>query len=434
MTAAIWVVVAAAVVWSGPRTAAAQTPSAAQSATPEGEPHSQSWWSVGGEMRQQYERFANEEWGAAPRDDSGYLLQRYLLRAEAALGHRVRAAGEIKSGIELGRNGGPRLPDEDRADVHQAYLEVGVGRTQWRAGRQELQFGSSRLVSIRDLNVRQSFDAGRLTVAREPWRVDAFAGWPAQTRVGAWDDAPDRDRMLWGVYGVRLLGAPRTSGVDVYYFGYRRKEARFDSGVGDERRHSLGTRLWGVAGAFDYNVEIVGQAGTFGSARIRAWTVASDIGWHPASFPQSRLGLRADVTSGDSNPDDDRLGTFNALFPRGAYFGLIASTGPANHFDLHPQFETTIDRRLTLMADWLFLWRTETSDGLYSVSGRLLRASAGTSAHFVGHAPGLKLQWQAHRSVFVRFDVSTFTAGPFIHESGPGRRITFVSASTSFRF
>ena len=151
-------------------------------------------------------------------------------------------------------------------------------------------------------------------------------------------------------------------------------------------------------------------------------------------LPRSRLGLRADVTSGDSNPDDDRLGTFNALFPRGAYFGLIASTGPANHFDLHPQFETTIDRRLTLMADWLFLWRTETSDGLYSVSGRLLRASAGTSAHFVGHAPGLKLQWQAHRSVFARFDVSTFTAGPFIRESGPGRRITFVSASTSYRF
>ena len=71
MTAAIWIVVAAAVVWSGPRTAAAQ------SASPEGEPHSQSSWSVGGEMRQQYERFANEEWGAAPRDDNGYFLQRY---------------------------------------------------------------------------------------------------------------------------------------------------------------------------------------------------------------------------------------------------------------------------------------------------------------------------------------------------------------------
>jgi len=70
-----------------------------------------------------------------------------------------------------------------------------------RVGRQELQFGSSRLVSVRDLNVRQSFDAVRGTVARAAWRLDGFASWPVTTRPNALDDATDGARRLWGVDG-----------------------------------------------------------------------------------------------------------------------------------------------------------------------------------------------------------------------------------------
>ena len=70
-------------------------------------------WQFGGELRQQFERFANEEWGSAPPDDNGYWLQRYMMHAGAALGERVRTFVELKSGIESGRVGGPRPPDED---------------------------------------------------------------------------------------------------------------------------------------------------------------------------------------------------------------------------------------------------------------------------------------------------------------------------------
>jgi hypothetical protein len=42
---------------------------------------------------------------------------------------------------------------------------------------------------------------------------------------------------------------------DLYYLGLDRRNAAFDSGVAHQTVHSVGTRLWGQAGAWDYNTE-----------------------------------------------------------------------------------------------------------------------------------------------------------------------------------
>ena len=83
--------------------------------------------SAGGEVRQEYEWFDNEEWGAEVPDHNGYWLQRYMLHVDTRLSRRVRLYGELKSGIEAGRAGGPRSSDEDRLDLHQAFVDVSFG-------------------------------------------------------------------------------------------------------------------------------------------------------------------------------------------------------------------------------------------------------------------------------------------------------------------
>jgi hypothetical protein len=76
----------------------------------------------------------------------------------------------------------------------------------------------------------------------------------------------------------------------------------------------VGTRLWGEAGAIDYNVELIYQFGKFGAKDIRAWGASSDLGVTLATLPWTpRLGLKANIESGDDDPDDNRLGTFNPL-------------------------------------------------------------------------------------------------------------------------
>ncbi|MGE0864361.1 MAG: alginate export family protein [Vicinamibacterales bacterium] len=387
-------------------------------------------WSFGGEVRMQYERFAYEEWGAEPDDRSGYVLQRVMVRAGRTLGSRAAALVEMKSGLEAGRVGGPRLPDEDRLDLHQGYLDLRAGPAIARLGRQELQFGSARLVSMRDLNVRQSFDAARVTLLGRAWRVDAFAGHPATTRAGALDDATDPERALWGVYGVRQPGG---AAVDLYYLGYRRRSARFDSVAGPERRHTFGIRLWGLPSALNYNLEVAGQWGAVGDSRIRAWTVASDTGYQFSFALRPRVGLRADVTSGDRDRHDRTLGTFNAMFPRGAYFGYIASAGPANHIDLNPHLDLHTGS-VVITAGWLVFWRHERADGIYTMGGQLLRSGAGTRSLLVGHSPGVGATWRINPRVTVLAHASVFTAGPFVRETGDTDDSTLFRASITYRF
>lgn len=300
-----------------------------------------SFVSTGGQVRQQYERFANEEWGAEVPDADGYWLERYMFQLDARLSRRVRLYGELKSGIEIGRAGG---------------------------------------------------------------------------------------------HAVRWLDQGRTKGADLYYLGYRRKEATFDQGQGRELRHSWGARFWKASGALDYNVEAVVQTGHFANTDIRAWTIASDTGYPIGAAGRPRFGLRADITSGDRDRNDDRLGTFNPLFPKGAYFGLIASAGPSNHMDLDPQVTVNPRDGLVMTASWLFFWRRQVDDGIYGIPGNLVRSGQGTRSRLVGPSPGVEVEWQVTEHLSMTGNASLFTAGPFIQESGPARTIGFTAVWATYRF
>lgn len=400
------------------------------------------WYlSLGGEARGRFERFANPSWGQEPEDNNGHFLQRYMLHADLHLGSKVRAFAQIKSGLEEGRKGGPRPADEDRLDLHQAFfdlkLDAGRNRTLLlRAGRQEMSFGSSRLVGVRESpNVRQGFDGLRATLVAGGWRLDGFATKPVETDRGFFDDAPDRTRTFWGVHAARPLNFLRGGNADLYYLGIDRKSARFEQGVAREVRHTAGTRLWGGRSAWDYNHEFVYQWGTFGRGRIRAWTVASDTGYTLSrARARPRLGLKADVTSGDRDPADPSLQTFNALFPKGAYFGEIALVGPSNHIDLHPSLELRPGESLTLTADAAFFWRESLRDGIYGNAVNLLRPGRASRARFVGGQPSVQAEWRINRHLTWAGVFSRFFAGPFLRETGPGRDVLYVTSWLTYKF
>jgi hypothetical protein len=401
------------------------------------------WYlSLGGEARARYEMYNNDRWNPAAPDDDGYLLQRYLLHADLHLGPPVRVFGELQSSLERWREGGPRPIDEDRLDVHQLFVDVQLpldrgGRNELtlRVGRQEMLYGSARLITVRDYaNIRRAFDAVRLLSRVGEWRADAFFSRPVENDPGEFDDWGLDDVKFWGVYATHPLSFLPGANVDLYYLGLDRPDAPFLQGKADERRHSIGGRVFGKRGAWDYNVEGTFQFGTFGRGDITAWWLASDTGYTFEGVPMTpRLGLNLHVISGDTNPGADDLGTFNALFPRAAYFGEIALVGAANIIDVHPSLDLHVTPQLTVSADWDVFWRYSTDDGIYDAGGFPLRPADG-DARFIGHQPGVGISWQIDRHASLTAGYSHFFAGDFIKRSGPSADVDFAFITLQYRY
>ena len=105
-----------------------------------------------------------------------------------------------------------------------------------------------------------------------------------------------------------------------------------------------------------------------------------------------RFSAKADISSGD-DPRTYTLGTFNPLFPKGNYFGVLATAGPGpiNFIDVHPRAETTLPQGVTVSVDWIFRRVCET--WVYSVPGFLIIPAGKCDPRFVGHRPGTELRW-----------------------------------------
>jgi alginate export protein len=209
---------------------------------------------------------------------------------------------------------------------------------------------------------------------------------PVETNPGIFNDASDHTRLFWGIYVVGPLPLLPQGHSDLYYLGLDRKQARFDQGSGHELRHSVGTRLWGRPQPWDYNFEFVYRWGDFGHGSIQAWTAASDTRYTPSTVRfRPRLGLKANIASGDHNPRARTLQTFNVLFPKGAYFGEIALIGPANFIDLHPLVDFHLTKSFTVTTDWDFFWRENIHAGLYGPAINLIRSGRTSRARSIGN-------------------------------------------------
>jgi hypothetical protein len=185
------------------------------------------------------------------------------------------------------------------------------------------------------------------------------------------DSGSNPQRSIWGIYAVHPFAPLPHGHTDLYYLGYENRMAGFDQGTAYELRHSLGIRLWGQPLPWEYDVESIWQFGTFGSGTIRAWAVASTTHYTFDNLPlHPRVGLRADVTSGDHNPKSTDLQTFNPLFPTGAYYNLQDPAGPQNFIHVHPVLDLHLGEKITATVDWAFFWRVSLKDGIYRLSGR----------------------------------------------------------------
>lgn len=395
---------------------------------------------LGAEIRLWAELFESETWGGTGHPRDGSLLQRYMVHADLHLTRYARAFVQLKSGISSFRLDGPRPPDQDLLDFNQLYVDVNLlpGATldaeaplTLRGGRQEMSYGSGRFIDVREgPNVRFSFDGLRLIARPGPVRIDAFIVRPGQTRPGVFDDAWDPTQWLWGLYSTLKLPSLTA---DAYYLGRQRDMARYEHATGAELRHTLGTRLRGKLHAFELEVEAAYQLGSVGERAISAFTVAGEAVFHATGvFLKPRVVLGGGVTSGDSGSGGS-LGTFSALFPKGAYFGLFSPNGPANNFAPHGALQLTLPASVTLLTEVWGFFRYSLADGVYGVPGALLRAGTGNPERYLGTQLETWVSWPASRHLSVSGTFGHYWTGGFFAASTPGEDITYAAAWLTYK-
>lgn len=396
--------------------------------------------SFGGELRAEVDRAMHEDWGARNVGRNVFLLQRYQLHADLHLNDRIRIFGQLRVGLENGRKNGPRPIDEDQLNVQNLFIDVipyngKDNKMSIRLGRQELQYGSGRLLDVREgPNLRLYFDGAKIAYSSQKWNLDAFIMAAPMIKPGILDNPINRKSSLWGIYSTHV--AAKRLNIELYYLGINRAEVGFDDGVAAESRHTIGTRIWANGDELLYNVEIGYQLGKFGASAIRAWGGSVDFGYRFANLNGApTIKFRSDFISGDNHKGDGKLGTFNALYPNGGYFGMNPQAGPGNLLSCHPNLTLSPGKKFILSLETVFYWRQSLQDGIYRPDGSLSLSSSNSNSRYIGTSYISTASWQISKFLNYNLGMQYFKTGNFINDVIPQHKDGFfISSLLAYKF
>ena len=389
--------------------------------------------SLGLDARGRLETNRGEFFGIPPSYEGEWLLSRLEAHADLRLGKHIQVFTQIQSAYAPGK--AVRAPiDQDRLDVEQAFVGIthalGGGTFTLRAGRQLIDVDLQRFLSMRDgPNLRQPYDAALVEYRRGGWRLGGLYSQPVQIRDRRpFDDFSDRRFTASGFLIRRpVMGS---SEVSVYYLHYRRGAAHFTSASGDERREIVDVRLKGAANGFDWDIEAMNQTGRIGSQAIDAWAFGSVVGYTLANTSWTpHLGLGVDAASGDRNPHDDRLETFNPLFPNG-YF-LAGYTGYVNFVHVKPAVTLRPVTALNLMVALATQWRATTADAVYAFPSFPVAGTAGRPGRYTGTYGEFRADWRLTANYTIGLGAVHYAIGSAVRQAG-GHDATYVGVELRY--
>ena len=395
--------------------------------------------SLGGQLRLRWERFANERLGAIPTDDSGQLLLRAYAHADVHASARWRLFTQLRSATVVDRAAEPSPLDRDALDVHQLFVqfrhEVAGGNLTLRLGRQEVT-RDFRLVSIRDWpNIRLAFDGALVSWTSGMITTDVYGALPVGSEDGAFDDFIPKPQQV--VYGLHATLHPKTvvEGLSLFFVGFYDESSRFITQVqGAERRESIGAHIWFRLGVFSGGVEAILQAGRAEELSVLAWLLASDVALELSlglGILRWRMGL--EVGSGDDDPSDGTLGSFNAFYPNNRYYGGTAVVGAfSNSIHLRNSVEYILSpfRAVVELEQY---WRESTADVVYGPSGFPSIVVPQTEESFVGHQIDVRCVLKAGIHAEVVFRFAHFFAGDYAEQRDQVRDTTYGGMQITFR-
>jgi hypothetical protein len=385
------------------------------------------WLTLGGEYRFRTDYIDALDWGL--KHDVQYTAygQRAFAHADLRTAEGFRVFLQLSAATEDGREPFYYPFDRSRPDIAQAFIDMRVfDSSVLRVGRQEIDSGGNRLISVREAgNLRLAFDMAHLESQIAGFDGVAFYGRPVLNQSGAFDDDSNRAERFWGGWIQRRWGAQLAPLVNVFYFARDRDRAVYQQGVARDERRTIGMRLSGRDTSWDYAVQGAYQYGKFGTADISAEGFAGDVGWHPALPGHPRIGASFGYASGDANPKDRTLGTFDVLYPNLGYFTDAPVYYPGNTADVQPNVTFSVLPGLQLRGGADVIYRVSKHDAIYTPPGVPLVPGTGAGPHYATTLTYLRTDWFISPRTSATLSYVYGDAGSLIRSSG-GRPFNYL--------
>jgi hypothetical protein len=413
--------------------------------------------------------------------DDNWFLQRARLGLKLSPTPWLRIYGQLQDSREINSDR-PDIPGQlgaegdDSVDLRQAWIELGNPKEfplTLKLGRQILSYGDERLVGAFDWNnIGRTFDAVKLRWEQKEGWIELFTSSVVVPERGSYNQSDlfngnetDRGQLFSGLYAE--CNALWFQSTDLYVFHLHENDsAKYQpNALGDTNFFTIGTRWKSKPGAFaksdevmskdkdgkgvaepgpkppvglDYTGEYAFQTGSVRGQDLTAFAAHGDLGYTLNLAWLPRLAVGYSFATGDDDPTDRDIQTFQNLFPTNhKFYGQMDLFAWQNLHDLEFDVKISPLRNVTLRADYHAFWLESTDDAWYRANARTVRPltpAARAAGNYVGSEIDLLATWNVTTYLQLEGGYSHFFAGDYVKDTGPGDDADFgyLQAKLSF--
>lgn len=354
---------------------------------------------------------------------------------------------------------------DDAFDLRQAYIEISdYDKCPFglKVGRQELSYGDERLVGVSDwTNYARSFDAAKVIYKGKGFSFEAFASTPVIITRSKYDQSDlfngnetHRDLVFSG--GYLTFDSLPFGTLDLYSFvldqangnvGNTQPSLRAALPKGSLADRSdfvtLGSRIKGdpkKLHGWEFAGEAAWQGGKVRDLNLNAFAINAGVGYNFLDTSwQPRLFVEYNYASGDDNPADRDIGTFQNLFPTNhKFYGIMDLFSWQNMQDVHATFSVQPTKTITAQVDYYAHWLADNNDAWYRSNGistvRPLSAAAQNAGTYQGSEIDVILTWKPKKWFQLQGGYAHFFAGDYLKATGAHDDANFGYVMTTFKF
>ncbi len=413
--------------------------------------------------------------------DDAWLLQRFrfgvLLKPAPWL--KIYAQTQDAREIDSDR---PDFPGQlgaegdDSFHLRQGYVEVGDVKRfplTLRAGRQILSYGDERLIGAFDWNnIGRTFDAVKLRWEEKKWSLDAFVSSVVVPRRGEYNPSDfvnvtetERGQVFGGLYFTTTALPFQTTDLYALYLYENTNPDYQPRAIGDTTFATFGMRVKSKPGAFapqpaappsdgkstpapapapkaiglDYSAEVAFQSGEVRGLDLSSFAVTAALGYTFDVAWKPRLSVEYNYASGDNNPTDGDIETFQNLFPTNhKFYGIMDVTAWQNMQQVMAAVTVQPHKTVNVQTNYRAFFIASTDDVWYRANGvtpvRPLNAAARDAGKYEGSQVEIVATWTPVKYLQFQAGYAHFFAGNYLEDTGASSDADFgyVQATITF--